>query len=303
VNRVATSSASTAVPAGPAGGSPVADRDLGDVTRRMREHILTMIHAAGSGHPGGSLSAVEIVAGLYFRKLRWKRGDPSWAARDRFVISKGHGVPVVYAALAVAGELAVDELSSLRRIGSRLQGHPDHHGFPWVEAATGSLGQGLSIALGMAFASRLDGEPYHVWALLGDGECQAGQVWEAAMAAGKYGVHELTAIVDYNKVQLDGYVKDILDLEPFAAKWEACRWNVIELRDGNSLDEVLPALDRAKEERKRPTVIIAHTVKGKGVSFMQNTAKWHGVAPSDDELARALAEVRAGGADASRGGE
>jgi transketolase len=290
LNPVSTSSATLAC-------AP-ADLDaLRDTCRRMREHILTMIHAAGSGHPGGSLSAVEIVATLYFAKLRRKAGDPSWPLRDRFVISKGHGVPVVYAALAVAGEIPVEELATLRKIGSRLQGHPDHHGFPWVEAATGSLGQGLSIALGMALASRLDGEAFHVWALLGDGECQAGQVWEAAMAAGKYGMHELTAIVDYNKVQLDGHVRDILDLEPLRAKWEAFGWNVLEI-DGNRLEEVAPALDAAAATRGKPTVIVAHTVKGKGVSFMQDTAKWHGVAPGADELERALAEVRGNAAGA-----
>ncbi|HEY8517171.1 MAG TPA: transketolase [Candidatus Binatia bacterium] len=267
---------------------------LRSIARTMREHILEMIAAAGSGHPGGSLSAVEIVASLYFHKLRWKKGDPTWAERDRFVISKGHGVPVVYAALAVAGEIPVEELKTLRRLGSRLQGHPDHAGFPWMEAATGSLGQGLSIALGMALASRLDGSPFHVYALLGDGECQAGQVWEAAMAAGKYGVHELTAIVDYNKVQLDGLVKDILDLEPLRAKWESFGWNVLEI-DGNDFEQVIPALDRATEVRGKPTVIVAHTIKGKGVSFMEGTHKWHGVAPNAEELARALAEVR--GAD------
>jgi len=267
---------------------------LRDVARTMREHILEMIAAAGSGHPGGSLSAVEIVAALYFHKLRWRKGDPTWAGRDRFVISKGHGVPVVYAALAVAGEIPVDELKSLRRLGSRLQGHPDHAGFPWMEAATGSLGQGLSIALGMALASRLDGAPYHVYALLGDGECQAGQVWEAAMAAGKYGVHELTAIVDYNKVQLDGLVKDILDLEPLRAKLESFGWNVLEI-DGNDIEAVVPALDRATATHGKPTAIVAHTTKGKGVSFMEGTHKWHGVAPNPDELARALAEVRAAG--------
>lgn len=264
---------------------------LGTIARTMREHILRMIAAAGSGHPGGSLSAVEIVAALYFHKLRWKKGDPTWPGRDRFLISKGHGVPVVYAALAVAGEIPVDELRTLRKLGSRLQGHPDHAGFPWMEAATGSLGQGLSIALGMALASRLDGSPFHVYALLGDGECQAGQVWEAAMAAGKERVHELTAIVDYNKVQLDGLVKDILDLEPFRAKWESFGWNVLEI-DGNDFTAVVPALDEATATRGRPTVIIAHTIKGKGVSFMEGLAKWHGVAPNAEELERALAEVR-----------
>src|SRR5262245_22757847 len=177
---------------------------LRPIARRLREHVIRMITAAGSGHPGGSLSATEIVTALFFHTLRRRPGDPTWADRDRFVISKGHGVPIVYAALAEAGELPVEELLTLRKLGSRLQGHPDRVMLPWVEAATGSLGQGLSLALGMAFASRLDGDRYRVFCLLGDGESQAGQAWEAAMAAGKFQPTNLVVILDYNKVQLDG---------------------------------------------------------------------------------------------------
>lgn len=252
-----------------------------------------MIHAAGSGHPGGSLSAAEIVSCLYFRILRYTAGKPDDPARDRFVISKGHGVPVVYAALARAGCIAREEMKSLRRIDSRLQGHPDHVRLPYIEAATGSLGQGLSVAVGMALAERLDAvHDYRVACLLGDGELQAGQVWEAAMAAGKFGLAKLTAIVDYNKVQLDGHVRSVMDLEPLAAKFESFGWNVLQV-DGHAVEELLEAFDACAAEKARPSVVLANTVKGKGVSFMEDTHAWHGKAPSDEELERALAELEA----------
>jgi len=267
---------------------------LRPIVRRMRERVIRMITAAGSGHPGGSLSAAEITAALFFHTLRRQPGNPHWPERDRFVISKGHGVPIVYAALAELGEIGEDEALTLRRLGSRLQGHPDRIMLPWVEAATGSLGQGLSIALGMALASRLDGDRFRVFCLLGDGETQAGQVWEAAMAAGKYRPRNLVAIVDYNKVQLDGPVPAIMDLEPFADKWRSFNWRVKVLADGNDLAQVIPALDEAGRGGG-PWVLIANTVKGKGVSFMEETAAWHGKAPTQDEAARALAEIAAHG--------
>jgi transketolase len=263
---------------------------LRPIVRRMREHVIRMVAAAGSGHPGGSLSAAEIVAVLLFHTLRRRPGDPAWADRDRFVISKGHGVPILYAALAEAGEIAAAELTTLRKIESRLQGHPDRVALPWVEAATGSLGQGLSIALGMALASRLDGNRFRVFCLLGDGEVQAGQVWEAAMAAGKYRVENLVVVLDYNKVQLDGHVREIMDLEPLSEKWRSFHWNVREVADGNDLGQVLDALD-AVGSGGGPHLVIAHTVKGKGVSFMENTAAWHGKAPTPDEAERALREI------------
>lgn len=263
---------------------------LRPIVRRMREHVIRMVAAAGSGHPGGSLSAAEIVAVLLFHTLRRRPGDPGWADRDRFVISKGHGVPILYAALAEAGEIAAAELTTLRKIESRLQGHPDRVALPWVEAATGSLGQGLSIALGMALASRLDGNRFRVFCLLGDGEVQAGQVWEAAMAAGKYRVENLVVVLDYNKVQLDGHVREIMDLEPLSEKWRSFHWNVREVADGNDLGQVLDALD-AVGSGGGPHLVIAHTVKGKGVSFMENTAAWHGKAPTPDEAERALREI------------
>ena len=274
------------------GGAAVAGEAerLRPIARRLREHVIRMITAAGSGHPGGSLSATEIVTALFFHTLRRRPGDPTWADRDRFVISKGHGVPIVYAALAELGELPVAELASLRQLGSRLQGHPDRVVLPWVEAATGSLGQGLSIALGMALASRLDGGRWRVFCLLGDGETQAGQVWEAAMAAGKYRPENLVVIVDYNKVQLDGAVAEIMDPEPLAAKWRSFGWTVREVEDGNDLAHVLDALDEAGRGGG-PWVVIAHTVKGKGVSFMEGTSAWHGKAPTAAEAERALAEI------------
>jgi transketolase len=210
------------------------------------------------------------------------------------VISKGHGVPTVYAALAHAGCIDRSELDGLRRIDSRLQGHPDRVRLPYIEAATGSLGQGLSVAVGMALAERLDTRhDYRVYCLLGDGEMQAGQVWEAAMAAGKFKLRNLTAIVDYNKVQLDGHVRNVMDLEPLADKWRAFRWNAIEI-DGHDVGAVLEAFAHARATEDRPTVIVAHTVKGKGVSFMEDTHAWHGKAPSAEDLSRALAELGAG---------
>ncbi|MFT4569159.1 MAG: transketolase [Hyphomicrobiaceae bacterium] len=266
--------------------------ELATIARKLRVDILKMIHAAGSGHPGGSLSTVELISTLYFKELRYTVGNPSDPARDRFILSKGHGVPTAYAALAYAGCIPEDELGSFRQINSRLQGHPDHVRLPYMEAATGSLGQGLSVALGMALAVPLTDEQFRVYCLLGDGELQAGQVWEAAMAAGKFGTSGLTAIVDYNKVQLDGHTKDVMDLAPLGAKFEAFGWHVLEI-DGHDFDAIIGALDSARAETGRPTVIIAHTVKGKGVSFMEDTHAWHGKAPNDEELKRAIAEIEA----------
>jgi len=231
---------------------------LRPIARRLREHVIRMIAAAGSGHPGGSLSAAEIVTVLFFHTLRRRTGDPTWPERDRFVISKGHGVPILYAALAEAGELPVAELETLRKLGSRLQGHPDRVALPWVEAATGSLGQGLSLALGMALASRLDGNRYRVFCLLGDGETQSGQVWE--------------------------------DPEPLAEKWRSFNWNVRTIADGNDLGQVIEALDEAGRGGG-PWLLLAHTVKGKGVSFMEGKWAWHGKAPTAEEAARALEEI------------
>ena len=270
--------------------SPPDLHQLRERARILRRHIVEMLHTAASGHPGGSLSAVEIVTALYFGGvLRYDPGDPLWAGRDRFILSKGHGVPVQYAALAEAGMLPHEELRSLRRIDSRLQGHPVLGATPGIEASTGSLGQGLSIGVGMAWAARLDGADWRVYVLLGDGECQEGQVWEAAMAAGHHGFDNLIAIIDYNKFQLDGATADILGIEPLAAKWQAMGWQTREI-DGHDLAQVLDALHWA-QQAGGPACIIAHTVKGKGVSFMEGENAYHGVAPSDEELPRALAEL------------
>jgi transketolase len=270
-----------------------ANTDLHALQKRariIRRHIVEMLHEAASGHPGGSLSAVEIVTALYFGGfLRYDPKRPDWPDRDRFVLSKGHGVPVQYAALAEAGVLPHDELRTLRRIDSRLQGHPVLGATPGIEASTGSLGQGLSIALGMALAARIDRRDVRVFALLGDGECQEGQVWEAAMAAGHHRPANLIAIVDYNKFQLDGAIADIIGLEPLAAKWQSMGWLTREI-DGHSMTEVVDALHWAVAAQS-PSCIIAHTVKGKGVSFMEGENAYHGVAPSDEELSRALAEL------------
>ncbi|MGH7474992.1 MAG: transketolase [Longimicrobiales bacterium] len=259
---------------------------------QIRRHIIDMIAEAGSGHPGGSLSAVEIVTALYFGGfLRYDPRRPEWAERDRFILSKGHGVPVQYAALAEAGFFPVAELRTLRKIDSQLQGHPVLGTVPGIEASTGSLGQGLSIGLGMALAARLDRAAWRVFVMLGDGECQEGQVWEAALAAGHHSPENLVAIVDYNRFQLDGAIEDIIALEPFAAKWRAMGWQVREL-DGHDLGDVVAALSWAIEQRG-PACLIAHTVKGKGVSFMEAQNEWHGIAPSEEERARALQELTA----------
>jgi transketolase len=271
--------------------SPAPDIDaLRDRARIIRRHIVEMLHAAASGHPGGSLSAVEIVTALYFGGvLRYDAKRPDWEDRDRFVLSKGHGVPVQYAAMAEAGYLPVEELRTLRQIDSRLQGHPVLGSLPGIEASTGSLGQGLSIGLGMALAARLSRNDFRVFVMLGDGECQEGQVWEAAMAAGHHRPDNLIAIVDYNKFQLDGAVEEIIGLEPFAAKWQSMGWQTREI-DGHDMEQVLEALEWSTAAGA-PACIIAHTVKGKGVSFMEGDNAYHGVAPSDDELGRALGEL------------
>lgn len=263
---------------------------LRDRATTIRRHIVEMLAEAGSGHPGGSLSAVEVVTALYFGGfLRYDPERPDWPERDRFILSKGHGVPVQYAALAEAGFLPVEELKTLRKVDSRLQGHPVYGTAPGVEASTGSLGQGLSIGLGMALAAKLSGQDYRIFVLLGDGECQEGQVWEAAMAVGHYAPDNLVAIVDYNKYQLDGAIADIIDIDPLAAKWQAMRWSVREI-DGHDLPQVVDALEWATTERG-PACIVAHTVKGKGVSFMEGENAYHGVAPTEEELAHALKEL------------
>jgi transketolase len=266
-------------------------QQLETTARTLRRHILKMIAAANSGHPGGSLSAVEIITALYFGGvLRHDAKRPEWPDRDRFIMSKGHGVPALYAALAECGYFPVSELMSLRQVNSRMQGHPVQGVTPGIEASTGSLGQGLSIGIGHAIAARLDGKDYRTYVLMGDGECQEGQVWEATMTAGNYKLGSLTAIVDSNRYQLDGEVQDINSLAPLPAKFKDFGWHTQEV-DGHDVAAVLGALNAARAHRDGPTCIIAHTVKGKGVSFMENNNEFHGKAPTPDQLKIALAEL------------
>jgi transketolase len=260
------------------------------VAKRLRRHIITMTGKAGSGHPGGSLSAVEIVTVLYFKLLRHMPSDPQWSDRDRFILSKGHAAPLLYATLAECGYFPVDELSTLRQLDSRLQGHTDRTITPGVEMSSGSLGQGLSFALGVALAGRLNSQDYRVYVLLGDGECDEGQVWEGVMATAHFKVDNLVAIVDNNGLQIDGWNRDVMSLDPFNRKWQAFGWHVIEV-NGHDLSQLGLALEQAKLVKGQPTVIIAHTIKGKGVSFMENNPDFHGKAPNAEEVEIALKEL------------
>lgn len=260
------------------------------IAKELRILALKMITEAGSGHPGGSLSAADIVAALYFHYLNHDPHNPHWEERDRFVLSKGHAVPIVYAALVKCGYLPEEEIYTLRKINSRLQGHPDHIRFPFLESSTGSLGQGLSVAQGMALTAKLDKKDYKVYCLLGDGELQEGQIWETAMSAPKFKLDNLIAIVDANKGQIDGYTKDVMDCSPLKEKWKAFNWEVQEI-DGHDFSDILTALDQTQHMRKKPHMIIANTIKGKGVSFMENSIEWHGIAPTPDERDRAIEEL------------
>ena len=255
--------------------------------RLVRRRIVEMIHRAGSGHPGGSLSCVEILVVLYCEVMRHDPGNPSWEGRDRFVLSKGHAAPALYAILALCGYFPEEELFTLRRFGSRLQGHPHRQSLPGLDCSTGSLGQGLSMAAGMALALKLKGSDSRVFCLMGDGELQEGSVWEAAMSAPKLGLSNLKVVVDLNGVQLDGPTSGIMPLEPLEEKWRTFRWRV-ERVDGHSPSELCRALRRTEPE---PTVILAETVKGKGVSFMEGDCLWHGRAPNREELDTALGEL------------
>ena len=264
--------------------------ELPSIALEIRKEVIRMLAQSGSGHPGGSLSAAEIVTCLYFYAMRHDPKNPQWEDRDRFVLSKGHGVPVVYAAMALAGYFPKEQLATLRKLGSPLQGHPDTRFMPALEACTGSLGQGLSIATGIALAMQMDKKERWVYALISDSENEEGQTWEAAGFAGFHKLDRLIAILDYNKFQLDGAIKDIQDLEPLKAKWESFRWNVQEV-NGHSIPELAAALDKAKKNKGQPQMIIAHTVKGKGVSFMENNNYFHGVAPTQEEMQAALKEL------------
>lgn len=256
--------------------------------RRLRATSLKMIHAGKSGHPGGSLSVLDILLTLFGQIMRYRPQEPDWVDRDRCVLSKGHGVPALYAILAEAGFFPKDWLMTLRQLGSPLQGHPDRFRLPCVEAATGSLGQGLSIAQGMAMAGKLDKKDFRVFCVVGDGEIQEGQIWEAAMSAPKFKLDNLTVIVDYNHGQIDGRSDEVMSLEPLRDKWKAFNWHVLEVdgHDRAALAKTLP-----ERQMGKPTLVIAHTIKGKGVSFMEGVIDWHGVAPTDDQLNSALKEL------------
>lgn len=268
--------------------------ELEERARQLRIDGLTMIHRRQAGHPGGSLSAAEIVAALFFHYMRLDPQRPDWPDRDRFLLSKGHASALLYAALARRGFFPVEDLGRWGSLECHLQGHPDRLKTPGVDMTSGILGHGVAIGAGLAMAARMNGQSYRVFVLLGDGECQGGVVWEGAMFAAKHRLANLTVIVDYNGVQLDGPVHEIMPLEPFADKWRAHNWAVLEI-DGHSVREVLAALDMAAEIHDRPTAIIARTTKGKGVSFMENDSRWHGIPPDDAQYERALKELRGEG--------
>ncbi|NMC74393.1 MAG: transketolase [Geobacteraceae bacterium] len=260
---------------------------LEEKARALRVSIVKALHKSQSGHTGGSLSAIDMITALYFHVMRHDPENPRWEERDRFILSKGHAAPAQYVALAEAGYFPKEDLMMLRRLGSHLQGHPDSKGTPGVEVCTGSLGQGLSMANGMALGLRLDKRNSRVYALLGDGELQEGQVWEAAMASAHYRLDNLCALIDANALQIDGEVERVMNVSPIGEKFMAFGWNVTEI-DGHDMQEILTALESAKQVRGKPTAIVARTVKGKGVPRFEHKASYHGVAPNDEELSEAL---------------
>lgn len=265
-------------------------QELRKTATQIRKDIIEMTNAAGSGHPGGSLSAADILTVLYFDRMNIDPENPKLENRDKFILSKGHAAPVLYSALARRGYFSPDELLNLRKMGSMLQGHPDMKGIPGVEMSTGSLGQGFSASIGMALASKLNNQSSRIYVLLGDGEINEGLVWEAAMSAAHYKLDNLTAILDYNGLQIDGKNEDVMNPNPVDEKWMSFGWNVITI-DGHNFEEIINAFNEAEKTNGKPTMIIAKTVKGKGVSFMENEASWHGTAPKDDDKERALSEL------------
>lgn len=263
---------------------------LEEISKLMRKDIVSMLTESASGHPGGSLSIADIMAVLFFKEMNIdvkKVNDPD---RDRFVLSKGHAAPALYSALARKGYFEVEELNTLRKIGSRLQGHPNMNDIPGIDMSTGSLGQGISAAVGMALAGKLDDKSYRVYAILGDGELEEGQVWEASMSAAHYKLDNLTAFIDNNGLQIDGNIEDVMNPGPIDKKFEAFGWNVLSI-DGHNYDQIIDAIAKAKEFKGKPTAIICNTVKGKGVSFMENQAGWHGTAPNKEQCEQALKEI------------
>ena len=261
----------------------------------IRMGVIEGTHSAKCGHPGGSLDIAELLSYLYFVEMNIDPKDPKKADRDRLVLSKGHAAPALYAALAERGYFPVEDLKTLRKIGSRLQGHPNMNDTPGVDMSTGSLGQGISAAVGMALAAKHWGDSYRVYTLLGDGECEEGQVWEAAMFAGNHDLDNLVAIVDHNGLQIDGSIDEVNSAMPLADKFRAFKWHVIELADGNDMAQIAAAFAEARKVSASPVAIIAETVKGKGVSFMENQVGWHGKAPNDEQFEQAMAELAAAG--------
>jgi len=267
-------------------------KELENIARETRKWIIKTTHAAGSGHPGGSLSATDIITVLYFHVMDHKPDDPKWPDRDRFVLSKGHAAPALYATLAQAGYFETSELMTLRKLGSRLQGHPDMKRTPGIEASTGSEGQGLSMGIGMALGARLDRKFYRVYVMVGDGELNCGQTWEAAMAAAHFKLDNLTVFVDANGLQLDGPTLQIMNTEPIGFKWKSFGWHVIEI-DGHDMKAIIRAITEAQKIQGKPSVIIAKTIKGKGVSFMEGAVGFHGKATNPEEFEQAMKELEA----------
>lgn len=268
-------------------------KQLKNIANDIRVDIVEMISEAKSGHPGGSLSIADILTVLYFEEMNIKANNPKWEDRDRFVLSKGHAAPALYAALAQKGYFSRDELKSLRKFKSNLQGHPDMKKVLGVDMSTGSLGQGLSAANGMALAGKFDNKNYRVYTILGDGELQEGQIWEAAMSSAHYKLDNLVAFVDFNGLQIDGSNEEVMNVSPIDKKFEAFGWNVIVI-DGHDLEQIKNALASAKEVKGMPTAIIAKTIKGKGVSFMENQSAWHGAAPNIEQRVQAINELKGG---------
>ncbi len=264
--------------------------ELEEKAKILRQEVIKMLGKAGSGHPGGSLSAADIMTCLYFWEMRYDSQRPDWTERDRFVLSKGHVAPVLYAALAEGGFFSREKLATLRQLGSPLQGHPDLRKLPGVEASTGSLGQGFGWAVGMAMAAKLDRRDSRIYVLLGDGEMQEGIVWESVMAANQYKLDNLVAIVDNNGMQIDGRLSEIMSVEPIAPKLKEFGWNTREI-DGHHIPSILKALEEARSSKGKPFAIVAKTIKGKGCSFMENQVDWHGKAPSADQIDQALQEL------------
>ncbi|AGI84936.1 Transketolase, N-terminal section [Candidatus Methanomethylophilus alvi Mx1201] len=272
--------------------SDISVGEIQNIANRLRLDVVEMTTAAGSGHPGGSLSSADLLATLYFRIMNIDPADPYMEDRDRFVLSKGHAAPILYATLAERGYFPTDELKTLRQLGSRLQGHPAYREVPGVEVTTGSLGQGLSMACGMALAGKMDSKDYRVYCLMGDGELQEGQNWEAAMFAHRYGLNNLIGFVDRNRLQICGNTEEVMSLDPLPEKFRAFGWNVI-IIDGHNIRQIIDACDKAARSKKNPTVIIMNTIKGKGVSFMENNVDFHGRSCKPDEYAKAVEELKA----------